>query len=346
MSVDCAYYEHGMRQARDGMSIADAAGLPRRGSNYVWIELDDPSKEVMNDLCRHFGLHELAVEDAGRAHQRPKVEAYDDFYFLVFRTAQFEEASGTVTFGELDLFIGAGYVIAVRHGAAGNPIRTRMRVEQYPDLLKRGPAAVVWGILDVVVDDYAPVIDALETEIEAVERAIFDQEEEATERIYYLKQQLNEVYRALHPLLAPLDALERGDAFPEMHTALRRYFRDISDHVRRAQDEVLSQREQLANVLDAHLSLLTHRQNQASIRQNRTIQQLTVVATIFLPLTFITGFFGQNFRWLVVNIDSLSAFLIAGIGSLVVPCLIAFAWLTLRRRSDARASARLASAGR
>src|SRR5512133_2188605 len=126
MLVDCVYYQRGVRQQHEPMTLGQAAALPRRGGNYVWIELDDPSPEVLADLRRHFGLHELAVEDAGREHQRPKVESYDDFHFLVFRTAWHDERTGQVSFGELDLFIGTGYVIAVRHGEAGNPIRTRL----------------------------------------------------------------------------------------------------------------------------------------------------------------------------------------------------------------------------
>jgi magnesium transporter len=333
MSVECAYYELGIRQPEQRLSIAEAAALHRRGGSYVWIELHEPTVDQMDELCRHFGLHELAVADATRAHQRPKVEAYDDFYFLVFRTAHHEGRDQGVVFGELDLFIGVGYVIAVRHGPAGDRVRTRARLEQHPELLKRGPATVVWGILDVVVDDYVPVVEALEVELDELERAIFAEREELTERIYHLKQQLNELYRALHPLLSPLDALERGEAFPEMDAVLRSYFRDIGDHVRRAQDEVLSQRDQLSNALEAHLSLLTHRQNEASIRQNRTIEQLTVVATIFLPLTFVTGFFGQNFGWLQQHLGSFAAFVAGGLGSLVVLCAAAFAWVLTRRHA-------------
>src|SRR5262249_40696240 len=153
-----------------------------------------------------------------------------------------------VEFGEVDIFLGGGYVIVVRHGAAGSPLRTRQRVETRPELLKVGPAAIVWGILDVVVDDYAPVVEALEREIEEVERAVFAGRQDLTERIYSLKSEINELYRALHPLLAPLEAMERGDF--QADAGLRRYFRDVADHVRLLQDEVVTQREQLAAVLE------------------------------------------------------------------------------------------------
>src|SRR5207247_956944 len=246
--VDCAYYARGVRQAQERMSLEEAAALPRRGGNYVWIELVEPSASLMNEACRHFRLHELAVEDAAHAHQRPKVEAYDDFHLIVIRTARYDERKRQVDFGEVDIFLGIGFVVAVRHGAAGDPLRTRLHLEHHPELLRRGPAAVVWGLLDVVVDEYEPVVEGLESEIEEIETAVFAGRDDLTEQIYLLKRQINEVYRAVHPLLVPLDGLVRGE-FAQMDPGLVRYFRDIADHVRRVQDEVVAQRHQLVRLL-------------------------------------------------------------------------------------------------
>jgi magnesium transporter len=324
MSIDCAYYSHGVRQPHDGLGLEEAATIPRRGGNYVWIELEEPSDQLMADVCRYFSLHELAVEDAGSAHQRPKVESYDGFYLIVYKTARYDDRNRKVEFGEVDIFLGVGYVIAVRHGAAGDPIRTRVRVEQRPDLLKVGPLAVVWGILDMVIDDYEPVVEVLEGEIDEIERAIFARQEDLTERIYLLKTEINELYRALHPLLAPFDAMERGEF--ETDPVLRRYFRDVADHVRRLQDEVVGQRDQLAAALEANLSMISVRQNEISAQQNQVVKQLTLVATVFLPLTFVTGFFGQNFGWMVRHIDSAATFVTVGIGSLVLACIVLYAW--------------------
>jgi magnesium transporter len=324
VSIDCAYYSRGVRQQQQPLTLDEAAAIPRRGGNYVWIELDEPGEELMAQVARLFDLHELAVEDAAGAHQRPKVESFDGFHLIVYKTARYDARNRQVELGEVDIFVGVGYVIAVRHGTAGDAIRTRLRVETRPELLKIGPAAVVWGILDTVVDDYAPVVEALESEIEELERETFGGSENLVERIYLLKTEINELYRALHPLLSPLEAMERG-AF-EGDPALRRYFRDVADHVRRLQDEVVAQREQLAAVLEANLSLIGLRQNEISARQNRVVTQLTLIATVFLPLTFVTGFFGQNFGWMVRNIDSLAAFLVLGLGSLAVSLAMLWAW--------------------
>jgi magnesium transporter len=324
MSVDCAYYSHGVRQTEHPLTLPEAAAIPRRGGSYVWIELEEPSQELMTEVAGLFDLHELAVEDAACAHQRPKVEGYDGFHLIVYKTARHNSHLKQVEFGEVDIFLGVGYVIAVRHGAAGDPIRTRLRVEQHADLLKVGPAAVVWGILDMVIDDYEPVVEAIEGEIEDVERAIFAGKEDLTERIYLLKTEINELYRALHPLLAPLEAMERGEF--QTDSGLRRYFRDVADHVRRLQDGVVAQRDQLAAVLEANLALISLRQNEISAQQNQVVKQLTLVATVFLPLAFITGFFGQNFGWMVRNIGSLADFIVIGIGALIFSALALYGW--------------------
>jgi magnesium transporter len=323
--VQCAYYERGVR-VDDPQTLADAAALPRRGSTYVWIELQDPDAAEMDVVADLFGLHELAVEDAAVAHQRPKVEAYDDFYFIVFKTARYDRDTREATFGELHLFLGTGYVIAVRHGEAGDPVRTRENLERsYPELLKSGPAAVVWGILDSVVDDYRPVVAELDRDIEEIEQGIFERGDDLTERIYVLRREVNDVFRAIHPLVDPLERIERG-AFAGMDPGLNRYFRDILDHIRRAREEIVAQRDQLVSALDANLSLITLRQNEIAAQQSQVVKQLTLIATVFLPLTFVTGFFGQNFAWLEYHIDSLTAFLLLGIGGLVIPAVILFLW--------------------
>jgi magnesium transporter len=323
--INCAYYSRGAREPGDAESLEEAASHMRGGNNFVWIELFEPGKELMAEVSRHFGLHELAVEDAAVAHQRPKVEPYDDFYFIVYRAARYDEPSNRVVFSELDLFLGAGFVIAVRHGEPSDPERARRHLEQTPHLLKSGPASAVWAILDTIVDDYTPVLEGLEEDIETVEQAIFAGQENLTEQIYLLKQEINEVYRAVHPLLAPLDILERG-GFEPVDPGLLRYFRDIADHVRRIQEEIFSQRDQLISVLEAHLSLVNIRQSEIAAEQNQVVRRLTLVSTVFLPLTFITGFYGQNFGWLVRHVDSFGAFAVFGLAGLLIPFVGLLAW--------------------
>jgi magnesium transporter len=325
MLVDCAYYVRGVRQHQGPITLERAAACPRRGGSFVWLELYEPGTEVMDELLARFGLHELAVEDASRAHQRPKVEGYDDFFFIVFRTARTDARGERVEFGEVHVFLGPGYAIAVRHGDAGDLTGARRRLEQRPALLKSGPAAVVWGILDALVDDYEPVVEELENDIEAVERTIFAGHADATARIHELKQEVNDVYRAAHPLLVPLEAMERG-AFAEMDPGLMRYFRDVADHLRRIDEEVLARREQLNSAFEANAALISVRQNEISAHQNEIVKQLTIVATVFLPLSFVVGFFGQNFGWMVAHIDSLTAFMALGIGGLALSCAVLYTW--------------------
>src|SRR4051794_9289311 len=181
----------------------------------------------MGEVARHFALHELAVEDAAQAHQRPKVEAYDDFHFIVYRTAKYDKANRQVIFGELDLFLGVGFVIAVRHDEAGDYERARKHLERYPNLARTGPAAAVWAILDVVVDDYQPVVDGLDNDIEDTERSIFAGREDLPERISDLNQEIPDSSPAVHPPPPPLEALERG-LFAPIDRGLLRYFRDLN----------------------------------------------------------------------------------------------------------------------
>jgi magnesium transporter len=329
MLIDAAHYVLGQRQQADPLTLAEAASRPRSGSSFVWVSLHEPAGAQMQEIHQLFGLHELAVEDAEHAHQRPKLERYDDFHYIVLRTAQYDEAEQVVEFGEVHLFVAPGYVIEVRHG--GQPrSRVRRRLELRPALLKSGPAAVVWGILDEVVDDYSPVVQGIDSDIDEVEQSVFAGPDDPTERIYQLKEQTSAFYRAVHPLLAPLDALERGSSFPEIDPALRTYFRDVNDHLKVINDEVIAHRDQLTSVLEANVALISVRQNNISAVQNDTMKKLTALATVFLPITFVTGFFGQNFAFMVQHMTGAGAFLVATLVQLAVVLLLL---LFFRRRS-------------
>jgi magnesium transporter len=316
--VDCAYYRDGSRQQTGPLTIQRAAEYAAGGEGFVWLGIHDPDPGEVLEIERLFPVHPLAAEDARHEHQRAKIERYPDHYFVVLRTALYDEDAGEVAFGEIHVFTGAHFAITIRHGTASELGSARQRLEERPELLQTGSLSVVWAVLDKVVDDYEPVASRLSADIEDIEYEVFSAPTDPTERIYSLRREVVEFYRALHPLLAPLAAFQRGDE-PEETPEIRNYFRDVTDHVERVNDEIASQRELLTSVLEANLAVL-------SARQNETTKQLTIIATIFLPLTFITGFFGMNFGWMVGHIASPEIFWGLGVGLLLVSCAGLYGW--------------------
>jgi magnesium transporter len=327
--VDCAHYRDGVRQREEQLDLDAAAQVCQREDEpgFIWIALVEPDAVELADVQERFGLHDLAVEDAQAFHLRPKVEQYDDgqVLFAVIRTAHYIDEQEDVEFGEVSIFLSRRFLITVRHGVASELATARRRLEARPELLKAGPAAALWAILDKIVDDYAPVIAGLENDVEQVESTVFRGTAAATERIYKLRREATDFYRAVHPLLGPLDALERT-VYPQVGKQLRPYFRDVNDHLKLVNEEVIGLRDILATALQANIAVISLEQNDISFRQNETTKQLTVIATIFLPLSFLTGFFGMNFGWLVGHVTSLWAFLVFGIGSLAASCVLLFAW--------------------
>jgi magnesium transporter len=291
MIVACAHYKDGKRQHEGQLSLdraQECAKDPETGE-FVWIGLHEPAPDLLADVGKRFHLHELALEDATMAHQRPKIEDYDESYFVVLKTARYDQEAERVHFGEIHIFIGPGYVITVRLGEASELSSSRDRLEARPNLLQLGPAAVVWAIVDKVVDDYLPVAEGIEDDIEEVENDVFDDDIPApTSRIYFLKREVIEFYRAVGPLLAPLQALEEG-AYQQIPDELRRYFRDVSDHARRIVEQVQSQRELLTSVLEANLALV-------SVNQNEVVKKISSWAAIIAVPTFIASIYGMNFE--------------------------------------------------
>jgi magnesium transporter len=286
--VDCAHYRAGERQHEEPLAIETAAEIAAGAGEgeFIWLGLRDPSPDELERAQRGFDLNPLAVEDARETHQRPKLEDYDGSVFIVLRPARYLDETESVEFGEIHLFLAGHYAIAVRHGEASELKPARHRLEQ-SELLDHGVGAVAWAVLDKVVDDYTPVVEGIDNDIQEVEQEIFTGGSDSTERIYFLKREVIEFHRAVSPLLLPLEMLERG-AYPQVDEELRRYFRDVSDHARRIDEQVNSQRELLTSILEANLALL-------SVKQNEVVRTISAYAAIIAVPTFLASIWGMNF---------------------------------------------------
>jgi magnesium transporter len=326
MIIDCAHYQDGRRRDAGAVPLEEAAARCGQGG-FVWLGLFEPGEEELAQVRDTFGLHELAVEDVQNFHMRPKIELYDPAVRLVIlRTARYDDEAEEVELGEISVFLAPTFVITVRQRVASGLRGARQRLERRPELLAAGSTSALWAILDQVVDDYAPVVAGLEHDIDQIEATVFSGAVAPTERIYSLRREATDFYRAVHPLLAVLSTIERATEAPE----LQPYLRDVHDHLLLVNEEVAAQRDLLGTVLEANMAVISVEQTKVSVRQNSTIEQLTILATVFLPLTFITGFFGQNFSWLIGHISGPGAFVVYGIGGLVVPLALLFAWLRFR----------------
>ncbi len=330
MIIDCAHYRDGHRQEEGPVSLEEAAARCAQGG-FVWLGLFEPGPEELAEVQVAFGLHELAVEDAQNFHLRPKVELYEGgIRLVILRTARYDDEDEEVDFGKISVFLAPTFVITVRQGVGSELRGARQRLEQRPELLTAGSSSALWAILDQVVDGYAPVVAGLEHDIDQIEATVFSGTVAPTERIYSLRREATDFYRAVHPLLGVVAAIERSMAAPE----LQPYLRDVKDHVLLFDEEVAAQRDLLGTVLEANMAVISVEQTKVSVQQNATIEQLTILATVFLPLTFVTGFFGQNFGWLVQHIASPAAFVFYGIGGLAVPLVLLYLWLRSRRVPD------------
>jgi magnesium transporter len=290
MIVDSAHYKDGARQHEAPLTLERAAELAKGAGTgeFVWIGIHEPEPGDLGRLRSLFGLHELATEDAQNPHQRPKIEDYDQHAFIVLKTAHYHEDREIVHFGEIHMFAAPGYVITIRHGPGSELATARQRLESRPDLLRLGAGSAVWAVLDKVVDDYIPVVDAIEDDVEEVEKDVFNDDVPApTARIYNLKREVIEFHRAVWPLLTPLQDLEEG-AYEQIPEELRSYFRDVGDHARRVDEQVTAQRELLTSVLQANLALV-------SVNQNVVVKRISAIAGIVAVPTFIASVYGMNF---------------------------------------------------
>jgi magnesium transporter len=285
--VDLAVYKDGQR--KDDVTLNRAFEACHQPGALVWIGLYEPTPEEFDSVRREFELHELAVEDAMKGHQRPKLEVYDELLFMVLKTARYCDPD-RLEFGEIHIFVGDGYVVTVRHGEATPLHDVRLRLEKRPDLLRNGAGSVLHAILDKVVDDYTPVLASLDIDITELEADAFGDGRPAglTERIYRLKRQVIDLHRATAPLSEPLGRLTDG-RYELIHDDLRPYFRDIYDHLLRAVQQADQFRELLTSILEANLT-------QVSVRQNEEMRKISAWAAIIAVPTMIAGVYGMNFQ--------------------------------------------------
>jgi magnesium transporter len=285
--VDCAVYKEGQRRPGE-LRLADAFDACQQDGSFVWLGLHEPTEEEFESVRREFDLHELAVEDAIKAHQRPKLEIYDGTLFVVLKPARYIDSEEVIETGEILLFVNEAFVVSVRHGEASALGEVRRKLDHRPDLLSEGPGAVLHAILDRVVDDYTPVANGLEHDIEEVEQEVFSSERHnPAERIVKLERQVLGFHRAVAPLATPLERLEAG-AFELVRGDLQSYFRDVHDHLLRVAQRVEGFRELLASMLQANLT-------QVSVRQNEDMRKITAWVAILAVPTMVAGIYGMNF---------------------------------------------------
>ncbi|MCX4904306.1 magnesium and cobalt transport protein CorA [Streptomyces sp. NBC_00878] len=301
--VQAALYRDGVRVATPA-SLADTfRELREQQDGMAWIGLARPTEEEILSLAAEFDLHPLAVEDAMEAHQRPKLERYGDTLFVVLRAARYLDASEEVDFGELHVFIGPDFLITVRHGAAPDLSAVRHRMEETPELLKLGPEAVLYAILDAVVDGYAPVVAGVQNDIDEIETEVFGGDPWVSRRIYELSREMVEFQRATRPLVGMLHALMAGFAKYGTDEELQRYLRDVADHVTHTSERVDGFRQALTDILTVNATLVTQQQNaemralaEAGFEQNEEIKKISSWAAILFAPTLVGTIYGMNFE--------------------------------------------------
>ncbi|MFC4604038.1 magnesium and cobalt transport protein CorA [Rhodococcus kronopolitis] len=299
--VNSAVYRDGYR-IETPSNLAEALRSLPDASSMAWIGMYRPDAEQLYAAAEQFGLHELAVEDAIVAHQRPKLERYGDTLFVVLRAARYLDETERVDFGELHIFCGPTFVLTVRHSESPDLSAVRARMESDPDLLRLGPEAVLYAILDAVVDGYAPVVAGLQNDIDEIETEVFSGDPKVSRRIYELTREVIEFQRATRPLLDMLSGLSAGFEKYNTDEELQKYLRDVTDHATTVVERADGFRQLLGNILTVNATLVSQTQNeemsaltQASYAQNEEIKKVSAWAAILFAPTLIGTVYGMNF---------------------------------------------------
>ncbi|NYJ01357.1 magnesium transporter [Nocardioides thalensis] len=301
MIVDSAVYRHGKRvpvdcHSHDYAALRAAADMEHHA--FVWVGLYEPSHLELADIAAAFNLHDLAVEDAVVAHQRPKLELYDESIFMVLKTLWYVDEDDAVETGEINLFVGKDFVITVRHGRGSQLKDARRALEQQQAVLDHGPSAVVYAVCDTVVDGYLAVVEELQTDVDEVETSVFsDRRTNDSTRIYTLKREIAEVRRAVLPLREPIRRFTAGTV-PGIEEASGPFFRDVGDHLAQAAETVDTLDSLLSSAFEAHLARI-------SVQQNDDMRKISAGAALVVVPTLIAGIYGMNFdhmpelKWLL-----------------------------------------------
>ena len=286
MIVDCAAYVDGKRREGE-LSLERAAAAAAEPGAFVWLGVVEPEGAEFDAIAAEFGLHELAVEDAVRAHQRPKVEEYGETVHVVLKTVRYVDPDEVIEVGEVSVFLAADFVITVRHGDVHlGPARERL--ERRPDLLEKGPGSVLYAIADHVVDGYMEATQGFDEDVREVELQVFGEGHNPTERIYRLEREVLEFQAATGPLNEELEDLCRRD-YAVVPAALHEYFRDVEDHLRRVTTRIDGFRQLLDSALEANLT-------QVSMRQNEDMRKISAWVAIAAVPTMVAGIYGMNFE--------------------------------------------------
>ncbi|WGX96305.1 magnesium/cobalt transporter CorA [Nocardioides sp. L-11A] len=300
--VDSAVYVDGDRVASPTTLAESYRALNDNDQAVAWIGLYRPEHHELASLAEEFGLHELAVEDAIVAHQRPKLERYDDTLFVVLRAARYLDDVEEVEFGEVHLFVGRDFVVTLRHAEAPDIAAVRRRLESNPDLLRLGPEAILYAILDRVVDGYLPVVAGLENDIDEIETEVFGGDPAVSRRIYELTREVIEFQRATRPLATVLRQLTLGFSKYGTDDELQRYLRDVDDHLTQVIEQVDGFRQLLRDILTVNATLVAQKQNEemtalteASLDQNEEVKRISAWAAILFAPTLIGTVYGMNF---------------------------------------------------
>lgn len=277
--------------------------VARERGGLAWIRLYQPNEEDLASVAAEFGLHKLAVEDTIKAHQRAKLERYGDALFVVLKTARYLDEPEIIEFGELHIFVGQNFVVTVRHSGTPDLSGVQSRIEQEGDFLCRGSEAILYAIIDWVVDGYAPVVAGLENDIDEIEEEVFSGSPDASRRVYELSREVIEFQRATKPLTGMLNALTAGFDKYGIEPELQSYLRDAQDHVVRINEQVEGFRQLLQSILSVNLTIVGLAQNEemqklteVSIEQNEEVKKISAWAAILFAPTLVGTIYGMNFE--------------------------------------------------